>query len=106
MITWQALIMRTRHPRISREGERERERTPMASLGKALSDLRRERNRIRNQLKQLEEAIAAIGSLHGGRGRSATRTRRRLSAAARRRIAQAQKARWAKWRAKRNKRAA
>jgi len=27
MITWQALIMRTRHPRISREGERERERT-------------------------------------------------------------------------------
>jgi hypothetical protein len=72
----------------------------MASLSKALSDLRRERNRIANQLKKLEEAITAIGSLRGGRGRNPTRTRRKLSPAARQRIAQAQKARWAKWKAK------
>jgi hypothetical protein len=78
----------------------------MASLGKALSDLRRERNRIANQLKKLEEAIAAIGNLHGRRGRNTTRSRQRLSAAARRRIAQAQKARWAKWKAKQSKNAA
>jgi hypothetical protein len=78
----------------------------MAKLSKAISDLRRERNRIAKQVKKLEEAIAAIGSLHGGRGRNVARRRRRLSAAARRRIAQGQKARWAKWKAKQDKNAA
>jgi hypothetical protein len=94
--------MRTRYRRISREREREQ----MASLGKVLSDLRTERDRVVKQLNKLEEAIAAIGSLQGGRAGTTGRARRRLSAAARRRIAQAQKARWAKWKAKRHRNAA
>jgi hypothetical protein len=72
----------------------------MASLGRTLTQLRKEHSKAQREVERLEEAIAAIQKLVGakrgtyaGRGR---RPRRRLSAAARRRISLAQKARWAK----------
>lgn len=72
----------------------------MANLGQILKQLRGQRNRTQQELDRLDQAIAAFGKLvgtnpgRGGRGRP--RARRRLSAAARRRIGRAQKARWAR----------
>ena len=73
----------------------------MASLGRTLTQLRKEHFKAQSEVERLEEAIAAIqklvgrrrGASYAGRGR---RPRRRLSAAARRRISLAHKARWAK----------
>lgn len=66
----------------------------MANIDAVLSQLRRERD-------TLNEAIAALEGI-STRGRSTTmtsrRARRALSMSGRRRIAAAQKARWAKWR--------
>ena len=73
----------------------------MATLAWVVKQLREERKRVHKELVRLDEAISAIGRLAGGAsvtgGRKA-RARRKLSAAARRRISQAQKARWAKLR--------
>jgi hypothetical protein len=72
----------------------------MANLSKVVNNLRDERGRVAKELERLDEAIALLGKLDvggaGGRGRG-TGMKRRLSAAARRRIAQAQRERWAKW---------
>lgn len=77
----------------------------MANLSKALKDLRAERDRISSQLGRLEEALSVLSRLDSPRGRRSggTRARRILSPAARRRIAQAQKERWAKWKARHQK---
>ena len=72
----------------------------MANLSKVVGHLRDERDRVAKELERLDEAIAVLGKLEGRGGRGATRgtgVRRRLSPAARRRIAQAQRERWAKW---------
>ena len=73
----------------------------MAKLTLALAQLREERRRAQRQVETLEEAISVIGKLvgkNGSRGMAGkmVRARRRLSAAARKRISLAQKARWAK----------
>ena len=72
----------------------------MASLGRTLTQLRKERFKAQREVERLEEAITAIQKLVGKRRDSypgtSRRPRRKLSAAARRRISQAQKARWAK----------
>jgi hypothetical protein len=81
----------------------------MADLTKALRQLREERNRIQNQLKRLDDAIVVLGKVVSGSGiglRNGRHARRKLSVAARRRIAEAQKARWAKWKLKHAKKAA
>ncbi len=83
----------------------------MANLSKALNDLREQRKRISGELQKLDEAIAVVSKLDSGSyaGRRGVRTfgaKRRLSAAARRRIAEAQKLRWAKWKAKQQKKTA
>jgi hypothetical protein len=81
----------------------------MADLTKALRQLREERSRTQNHLRQLDEAILVLGKVVSGSGRSKKDGRhapRKLSAAARRRIAEAQKARWAKWRSRRGKKTA
>ena len=84
----------------------------MAKLTQLLSQLQVERARIAGDLNRLETAISAINGISGnhvtpGSKRGATiRARRPLSAAARKRIATAQKARWAAWRAKQGKKAA
>jgi hypothetical protein len=74
----------------------------MADLAGVLKELEQERAR-------LDQAIRAIGGLVGGKGtgvRNAKRPKRTLSIAARRKIAAAQRARWAKVRAKQMKKAA
>ena len=78
----------------------------MADLTKALRQLREERIRIQARLKLLDEVLDAMSKVVSGsfgsqkEGKHASR---KLSAAARRRIAEAQKARWAKWRSSRGK---
>ncbi len=77
----------------------------MANLSKLVNHLRDERGRVAKELERLDEAIALLGKLdgRGARGRGRTGVKRRLSAAARRRIAQAQKERWAKWKQQQKK---
>ena len=70
----------------------------MARLSAAVIALRKERQRTTEQIEQIDAVLAALGNLSsGGRKRAKRRT---LSVAARRRIAAAQRARWAKFRAK------
>ncbi len=77
----------------------------MADLTKALRQLREERNRIQARLKLLDEVLDAMSKVVSGSGsqKEGRHASRKLSAAARRRIAEAQKARWAKWRSSRGK---
>jgi len=72
----------------------------MTNIAKALARLREERRDAQNQVQKLGEAIAALEKLTRGTGITggSQRTRRVLSAAGRRRISLAQKARWAKLR--------
>jgi len=84
----------------------------MAVLSKVLLQLRQERKRAYSQVMQLDGAIAALMKLtswDGARGVSRVvgrRPRGRISAAGRKRIAAAQKARWAKIKAQQKKKAA
>ena len=71
----------------------------MANYVKVLTELQQERS-------HLNRAIQAIGELLGRGGRNANRSRRTLSAGARRKIAAAQRARWAKWKSNQAKKAA
>jgi len=66
----------------------------MADIAAVLQQLQEERGRI-------DQAIAALAQVNGnvGVGRRASGARRPLSAAARQRIASAQRARWAKLKA-------
>jgi hypothetical protein len=77
----------------------------MANLTGTLSQLRDQRRMAQRQVEKLDEAIAAIEGLVGKSGNSSSPRKRVLSAAGRRRIALAQKARWAKFKAQ-QKRAA
>lgn len=71
----------------------------MTNLSNALEQLREERNQAQVQVEKLDQAISVIESLNGsGASRKATQPTRIVSAASRRRMAQAQKARWAKLR--------
>jgi hypothetical protein len=75
------------------------------NLTQILADIQTKRAEVQKELRGLDSAINALqGLTTGNRGRSAPRGgRRRLSAAARKRISDAQKARWAKF--KKQKRA-
>lgn len=75
----------------------------MTNLAKALVRLREERREAQNQVQKLGEAIAVLEKLTRGSGVTLNvsgphRAKRVLSAAGRRRISLAQKARWAKLR--------
>jgi len=74
----------------------------MTNLAKALVRLREERRDAQHQVQKLGEAISVLEKLTRGSGLAihggGTRTKRVLSAAGRRRISLAQKARWAKLR--------
>jgi hypothetical protein len=76
----------------------------MANLTDALQQLREERERVQSQVEKLDSAISVLQDLGGGNGSSAVRTSSRggrvVSAVARRRMATAQRARWAKVRQK------
>lgn len=71
----------------------------MANLGRAVQQLRSERDRLQTQIDQLDKAIRTLAGLNGSGRRSRGGGARQMSAAARKRIAAAQKARWAKWKA-------
>jgi len=68
-------------------------RTQMTDLVSIVAQLKKERDK-------LDRAIAALSGITGGGG--GRRGPRRLSAAARERIAAAQRARWAKFKAKKH----
>src|SRR6266568_3057357 len=71
----------------------------MASLTKALQQLRAERSRAQLHVEKLDQAISVIESLNGsGTSRKTDQPKRIISAASRRKMAQAQRARWAKTR--------
>jgi len=69
----------------------------MSSLQSVFKQLKDERKRAQKELARLEEAISAFGKLVGKR---AGKVQRKLSATARKKIAAAQRARWAKLKAK------
>ena len=81
----------------------------MSNLAKVVQQLRKEREQARRTVEQLDEALKALGGLRGrvgrvGRAQTLGKKRRTMSAAVRKRIAAAQRARWAKWKAaRRNK---
>jgi hypothetical protein len=75
----------------------------MADLSKIVGQLKKERDRVQQQLSGLNAALAAFAGVYsGGSGKSlqgATKKRRTMSAQGRAAIRRAQKARWAKVRA-------
>jgi hypothetical protein len=69
----------------------------MPNLEKVVRSLMSEQKTLQSKLSQVEAAISALrGMGHNGRG-AVPRPKRILSIAARRRIAAAQRARWAKY---------
>lgn len=73
----------------------------MANLSNALQELRAERSRAQSQVEKLDQAISVIESLNGTSVSNETsqkenQTKRVISAASRRKMAAAQKARWSK----------
>jgi hypothetical protein len=65
----------------------------MANLSSILRQLKQERDRVERQLTGLNAALTAFAGVYSG---SAIHEKRRISAAGRKRIAAAQRARWAK----------
>ena len=74
----------------------------MLNFRRTLRQLQAERSRAEKEIERLDEAIAIFEKLVGTNSRGATRTNskriRTVSAATRRKMAKAQKARWAKLR--------
>ena len=73
----------------------------MTNLAGVVRQLQKEKQRVHGEMERLNAALAALGSL-GGLGLKAKRSRapevrRPMSAAARKKIAAPQRARWAKW---------
>jgi hypothetical protein len=73
----------------------------MGNLSSALQQLREERKQAQSHLEKLDQAISVLESLNGsGKVSQANQPARIISAASRRKMAQAQRARWAKAREK------
>jgi hypothetical protein len=68
-----------------------------------VQQLERERSRLQTELHRVSAALTAFGNAYLSGGKPAKKKRRTISAAGRRRIAAAQRARWAKVRAKQKK---
>jgi hypothetical protein len=68
----------------------------MTNLSSVVSQLRTQRTQLQGQLERLDHAISLLGNLSNG-SRSTRGGTRNMSMPARKRIAAAQKARWAKW---------
>jgi hypothetical protein len=76
----------------------------MLNLSKVVRQLRNEREQIEAKLDQLNTALKILGEVGTAgsralRRRTTSGKRRPMSGAAKKRIAAAQRARWAKWRA-------
>jgi choline dehydrogenase-like flavoprotein len=63
-------------------------------LALIVSELKAEKTNLLNQLRHVDTALSALSNLNGGA--SAAKPGRTVSAASRRRMARAQRARWAK----------
>lgn len=70
----------------------------LPGMASVVAQLKNERVNLRRQLDRIDEALSVLGKLSSN-GSSRGRMRRTLSAAARRKIAAAQRARWARVRA-------
>ena len=70
----------------------------MMSNGELVKQLKKERDQVEKQLSGLNAALAAFVGVYAGA--KPTRKKRTISAAGRKRIAVAQRARWAKIKAK------
>jgi hypothetical protein len=68
----------------------------MGNLGSALQQLRAERKQAQARVESIDQAIAVIESLNGSTFGKANQATRIVSKASRRKMAQAQRARWAK----------
>jgi hypothetical protein len=78
----------------------------MTDLSTVVARLRAERERAQKTVEQIDAALAALNGLGYNGSRTYRRKssgRRTVSAAARTRIAAAQRARWAKWKAAQKK---
>jgi hypothetical protein len=73
------------------------------NLTRILADIKTRRAEVQEELRGLDAAVNALQGLTVGHNGRTARRGRRLSAAARKRISDAQKARWAKF--KKQKRA-
>ena len=71
---------------------------PKTLMQSVVSQLQKERTRLEDELHRVTAALTAFGKVYL-RGSKANRTKRTISAAGRKRIAAAQRARWAKVRA-------
>lgn len=78
----------------------------MSNLMAVLGQLKQERTRVDAELRQLDQAIQALSKVAGGNKVAGRRGVHRMSVAARKRIAAAQRARWAKFHATHKKKAA
>jgi len=82
----------------------------MANLAGIVKNLHLERVRAVHEVKQLNDAIAALSKLArntlGAYAKKFGRKNRTMSAAAKQKIAAAQRARWAKWKVQQRKKAA
>jgi hypothetical protein len=68
----------------------------MTNLGGVVQMLKREHERLTKQMEGISAALTAFGAAYG----KPTKTRRKMSASGRARIAAAQRARWAKVKSK------
>jgi hypothetical protein len=80
----------------------------MRSLSQIVSELEAQRDKAQRELNRLNTAIGALRGAHKASGSKTIRTgspkpRRTMSASARKKIAAAQRARWATWKAKQKK---
>jgi hypothetical protein len=66
----------------------------MANVSSIITQLRKERDRVAKQLAGMDAALTAFATVY----RMPKRERRRMSLAARKKIAAAQRRRWAKFR--------
>ena len=80
----------------------------MTNIAETVKVLGQERSRMAGQVRRLDDAISVLRKLKGSSlsvmGKSVKK--RTMSAVGRRKIAAAQRARWAKWKAKNRKIAA
>jgi len=80
----------------------------MTNIAETVKVMGQERSQMLGRVRQLDDAISVLRKLNGASlsvmGKTAKK--RTMSAAGRRRIATAQRARWAKWKAKHIKMAA
>jgi hypothetical protein len=71
----------------------------MPNLKAVLQQLQSQRADLEKEINRIDLALSTLGGLNG-RGRGRRGGRRHISAAGRKKMVDAQKRRWAKWRAK------